>query len=120
MGGQSLGGGSAASSASAGVTLTSGGPGSTPGQRMFPRFLPAAIAYDIIFWALLFICKVLGLSPSFLTNTRKRQRPTVDESRPTTTVSVKMASGTRAQSKFNTSHTVADIRRFVEYEMVHN
>jgi len=116
--GQSLGGGSNAGSSSAmGVVPTPSG--NTRGQRMFPQFLPAAIAYDIVVWALLCICKLLGLSPSVLTNSRQRQRPAIDESKPTTTISFKLASGARVQSKFNSElHTVADIRRFVEYEMV--
>jgi hypothetical protein len=33
-------------------------------------------------------------------------------------ISVKLTNGTRVQSKFNTTHTVADVRRFIEYEMI--
>ena len=53
-------------------------------------------------------------------NTRQRQRPATDEQKPTTTVSVRLASGSRVLAKFNQeTHTVADVRRFIEFEMVH-
>jgi len=38
----------------------------------------------------------------------------VDETKPTTSIQIRLADGTRMVSKFNLTHTVADITRFVE------
>lgn len=37
----------------------------------------------------------------------------VDESKPTATVQIRLADGTKLQAKFNTGHRVADIRDFI-------
>ena len=87
---------------------------------MFPSFWPAALVIDLFVWSMLFVCNSIGIAPpKLLKNTRQRQRPATDEQKPTTTVSVRLAAGSRVQAKFNQdTHTVADIRRFIEFEMV--
>ena len=37
----------------------------------------------------------------------------VDESKPVTSIQIRLADGTRLVSKFNTTHTVADVRQFI-------
>lgn len=60
--------------------------------------------------------RTLTESNSFISNSKieiKEYKVDVDESRPVTTIAVKLPNGNRIQSKFNFTHTVADIAEFV-------
>uniref|UniRef100_A0A7S4VCR7 UBX domain-containing protein n=1 Tax=Ditylum brightwellii TaxID=49249 RepID=A0A7S4VCR7_9STRA len=112
--GQALGGNSASSS------LTGSAQRSnirrTEGQKKFPSFLPAAIIYDIVLWIIILISKTLRLDWSATLS--RRRRPVIDSTKPTTTMSVKLASGNRVQATFNKNSLCSDVYRFVEFEMV--
>eukprot|EP00565_Helicotheca_tamesis_P006160 CAMPEP_0185742294 /NCGR_PEP_ID=MMETSP1171-20130828/39407_1 /TAXON_ID=374046 /ORGANISM="Helicotheca tamensis, Strain CCMP826" /LENGTH=366 /DNA_ID=CAMNT_0028414307 /DNA_START=93 /DNA_END=1193 /DNA_ORIENTATION=- len=112
--GHSLGGGN--SSFTGGNRTQSLNHRPTKGQKKFPNFFPAAVLYDILLWIILFLSKTLRLDWS--ETLTKRRKPLIDTTKPTTTISVKLASGNRTQATFNTTSLCSDVYRFVEYEMV--
>ena len=44
----------------------------------------------------------------------------VDDSKPTTSIQLRLANGSRTVARFNTEHTVGDIRVFIDNQMARN
>lgn len=53
-------------------------------------------------------------APAHAPTPAPRKQVVVDESKPITTIQIKLADGTRLVAKFNHEHTVLDIRSFIE------